>query len=70
MNNQKEFWKSKTFWINTIAMIVFLVQIFWDQNFIIQPQVQGAILAVINFILRLVTKEEIVWSKDKSINKK
>jgi len=35
MNNQKEFWKSKTFWINTIAIIVFFVQIFWDQNFII-----------------------------------
>ncbi len=63
MNNQKEVWKSKTFWVNIIALVVFLIQIIWDKNFVIPPEVQGSILAVINFILRLITKEEIVWRK-------
>lgn len=59
---QKEFWKSKVFWVNLIAVILFIVQLF-VKNFIIPLEIQGSILALINFILRWVTKEEIVWRK-------
>ena len=62
MNNSKELWKSKTFWVNLIALVIFIVQIFWVPDFTIPLEIQGALLAVINFVLRLITKEEIVWS--------
>ena len=62
--NQKDFWKSKTFWVNLIAIIVFIVQLY-VKDFVIPIEIQGAILAVINFILRWVTKEEIIWDTRK-----
>jgi len=62
MNNSKELWKSKTFWVNIIALVIFIVQIFWVPDFTIPLEIQGALLALINFVLRLITKEEIVWS--------
>ena len=63
--NQKAFWKSKTFWVNLIAIIVFVIQMLWIKDFVIPVEIQGAILAVINFILRWATKEEIIWDKRK-----
>lgn len=63
--NQKDFWKSKTFWVNLIAIIVFVIQMLWIKDFVIPVEIQGAILAVINFILRWVTKEEIIWDTRK-----
>jgi predicted histidine transporter YuiF (NhaC family) len=63
--NQKDFWKSKTFWVNLIAIIVFVIQMLWIKDFAIPAEIQGAILAVINFILRWATKEEIIWDTRK-----
>ena len=63
--NQKDFWKSKTFWVNLIAIIVFVIQMLWIKDFVIPVEIQGAILAVINFMLRWITKEEIVWDTRK-----
>ena len=63
--NQKNFWKSKTFWVNLIAIIVFVIQMLWIKDFVIPVEIQGAILAVINFILRWATKEEIIWDTRK-----
>lgn len=63
--NQKAFWKSKTFWVNLIAIIVFAIQMLWIKDFVIPVEIQGAILAVINFILRWTTKEEINWDTRK-----
>lgn len=63
--NQKDFWKSKTFWVNLIAIIVFVIQMLWIKDFVIPVEIQGAILAVINFVLRWITKEEIVWDTRK-----
>ncbi len=60
--NQKDFWKSKTFWVNLIAIIVFIVQLY-VKDFVIPIEIQGAILAVVNFILRWITKEQLVWRK-------
>ena len=66
--NQKVFWKSKTFWVNLIAIIVFVIQMLWNKDFVIPAEIQGAILAVINFILRWTTKEEINWDTRKLKN--
>ena len=63
--NQKDFWKSKTFWVNLIAIIVFVIQMLWIKDFVIPVEIQGAILAVINFVLRWITKEEIIWDTRK-----
>jgi len=68
-NMQKGYWKSKTFWVNLIAIVAFIIQMFWIKDFIIPVEIQGSILAFINFVLRWVTKEEIVWD-GKSIIKK
>lgn len=63
--NQKDFWKSKTFWVNMIAMVAFIIQLLWIKDFVMPVEIQGAILAVINFILRWATNEEIVWDTRK-----
>ena len=49
--------KSKTFWVNLIALIALIVQT--QTGFVITPEEQTAIVVVINMILRLVTKEKI-----------
>jgi hypothetical protein len=51
--------KSKTFWVNILALLAMLLQA--KYGFIIDPESQIAILAVVNVVLRAVTKEEIVW---------
>ena len=49
--------KSKTFWVNLVALIALIVQT--QTGFVITPEEQTAIVVVINMILRLVTKEKI-----------
>ena len=60
METGKKFWTSKTLWVNIVAIIAMIVQLY-KQDFILTPEIQFSILAVINIILRLITKEEIVW---------
>jgi len=49
--------KSKTFWVNLVALIALLIQS--QTGFVITPEEQTAIVVVINMILRAVTKEPI-----------
>lgn len=50
----KKFWQSKTFWANVLALAITLgVELDTEQT--------TAILAVVNILLRFITKEEIVW---------
>ena len=37
----------------------------WIKDFVIPVEIQGAILAVINFVLRWITKEESIWDTRK-----
>ena len=53
----KKWWKSKTLWINVIAIVGILA--FGVET--VDPEIQGTILAAINFILRLITKEAVEW---------
>ena len=63
---QKGWFKSKTLWVNAIAFLAILIQS--QTGFVIDLEAQGAILAVINVVLRMVTKEPLNWKKDKATN--
>ena len=55
----KKLYLSKTFWINTILIIALLIQ--GNTGFIIGPELQAILIALVNLVLRKVTKQEIVW---------
>ena len=59
----KDWWKSKTLWINIIAIGAIIVKS--ELGLSLDPEYEvlviGGILAGINFVLRIITKEEIVW---------
>jgi len=55
----KKVWESKTFWVNLISILALLAQT--QVGFIIPPEAQAALLAVINVGLRAITKQPIAW---------
>jgi len=55
----KQWYSSKTLWVNAIALVAILVQGF--TGFIIDPEAQAAILVVINLVLRAVTGDEVAF---------
>lgn len=56
----KNWYASKTLWVNAIAAIALLVQT--RTGFVIDPEAQTGLLAVINIVLRAVTKDPLGWS--------
>jgi len=56
----KKIFLSKTFWANIVALVAMIIQGVTGKQFM-DLQAQGTILALINIILRAVTKEPIVW---------
>ena len=56
----KKFYLSKTFWVNVLALLVFVIQ-FYRQDFVMPAEVLASILAIINLILRWITKEPVEW---------
>lgn len=59
--NSKPIWQSKTLWINVVAIIAMTAQAL-NSAWIISPELQGSILAVINLALRIVTGTSLDWS--------
>ena len=55
----KKWYASKTFWVNTLALVATVIQGF--TGFVISPELQGILLTLVNIILRWVTNEQIVW---------
>lgn len=53
----KKFYYSKTFWVNIIGITAIVVQS--QTGYVIPPETQAAALGLVNFVLRLVTKEPI-----------
>ncbi len=51
--------KSKTIWVNVLALLAFIAQKY--TGFVIDETLQIQLLTVINIILRAVTKESIKW---------
>lgn len=56
-NGKKKWYLSKTFWLNALAFLAFLIQL--KYGFVIGAEEQIAIVTVANLILRAVTKEEL-----------
>jgi hypothetical protein len=56
----KIWYTSKTLWVNAIAVVAMVVQGVIGKE-IIGIELQATILAVINMILRLVTKQPVAW---------
>ena len=56
----KKFYLSKTFWVNVLALLVFVIQ-FYRQEFVLPAEAQAGVLAIINLLLRWITKEPVEW---------
>lgn len=50
----KPIWKSRTLWLNLLALVAFVLQA--QYKFVLPADVQMAILAVLNFLLRFDTR--------------
>jgi len=57
---KKSILKSRTFWVNAIALAALLLQAATNRE-VIPVEGQAALLTLVNIVLRLVTKKEIVW---------
>lgn len=57
----KKWYKSKTVWINVIALAGVIYEASTGNALPLTPELQGSILAGLNLILRLITKEQIIW---------
>ena len=55
----KKWYVSKTFWVNFLALVAFVVQ--GQVGYVVSPEIQGYVITGVNFLLRFVTKESIVW---------
>ena len=54
----KKWYLSKTLWVNAIAFVAIIVQSITGKD-LLEPEIQGAFLAIINLILRSVTKQKL-----------
>lgn len=57
----KPWYTSKTLWINTVAALALIVQS--RTGFVIDAEIQAALLTIINIVLRVVTGQEVGWGK-------
>lgn len=61
---KKKWYVSKTLWVNVISIIALIVNGITNAV-TIDAETSATLLAVANIILRLVTREEIVWKDEK-----
>ena len=59
----KSFLTSKTLWANVLALALIIAQVFGIVPAVIDPEKQAGLLAILNLILRLVTKQPITLGK-------
>ena len=60
--SSKSIFVSKTFWVNVLAVLGMVVQGLTGQQFLVDTGTQATILAVLNIVLRTVTKQPVNWS--------
>ena len=53
----KLWYKSRTLWLNFIALVVFVLQL--QFGFVVPADIQAAVLAILNFFLRLDTVQPV-----------
>ena len=58
----KKPWRSKTLWVAAIAFVAVLAQEITGEE-VINTGTQAIIISAVAFILRLVTKEQLDWSR-------
>ena len=58
----KQYLKSKTIWMNVIALIAIISA--GQFGVVLDGNTQASLLFFMNVILRKITKEELVWSID------
>ena len=56
---EKKFYTSKTLWFNVLAIAGLIIESYTGH--VLDPKTQVIILGVVNFILRLITRTEIIW---------
>jgi len=54
----KKWYASKTLWTNALMLAAVVVYNATGQDYL-TPEVQGAIITVVNVVLRVITKEEL-----------
>lgn len=57
--NTKAWYLSKILWVNTIAVLALLLQTRF--GFVIDPEAQTGLLAVVNLALRAITRQPLEW---------
>ena len=57
---QKKWYYSRTLWVNFVAVMAIAVQGVTGKD-MLNPEVQGAVLGIANFALRIITKSDVVW---------
>jgi Ca2+-binding EF-hand superfamily protein len=64
IKDMKSIYKSKTFWVNVVALIALGVQ--QKYGYVVDESMQVQALAVINVLLRTITSEPVTWSTTKA----
>lgn len=63
MDDVKQWWQSKTLWVNGIAVLAVVIQS--HTGFVLDIEAQATILAAINIILRFITRQPLnSWKND------
>lgn len=62
MDDAKQWWESRTLWVNGIAVLAVVIQS--HTGFVLDIEAQATILAVINIILRFITRQSLNWKGD------
>jgi hypothetical protein len=60
----KDFWKSKTFWFNVLALLVLVANGFGFADFQADPQLAGyaaLVITIINLLLRFATNQGVTF---------
>lgn len=57
----KDWYKSRTLWVNVIAIANIILRA--ELGLTLTPEAEVGILVIINFVLRYITKEKIVFKK-------
>lgn len=57
----KKWWTSKTIWVNVVAIIAVVLNSLYGVEFSaeVQATIATSVLAVVNLILRIITKEPV-----------
>ena len=56
----KPIWSSKTFYVNLFAGVAMIAQAIAGKE-VLPLELQGTLLAVVNVVLRFVTKSAVTW---------